>query len=110
MFDEAYCDGMTLGLPEVSLMALDSLGGLLASLRRTRTRAARFSSRKVKEKRGAAKKRSGLGATGARSESPAVPAAGGQGHAGANRRSGRSASGGYRSATSREADRERGRG
>jgi len=74
MFDEAYCSGMTLGLPEVSLVALHNLGRLLESLKRTRMRAARFSSRKLKEKRGAAKKNFGLGATSVRSESqPNVP-------------------------------------
>ena len=109
MFDEAYCSGMTLGLPEVSLVALHNLGRLLESLKRTRMRAARFSSRKLKEKRGAAKKNFGLGATSVRSESPAERATSDQGHAGADRCSGRSACSGYRRATSRETDRERGR-
>ena len=104
MFDEAYCVGMRLGPPEVSLAALDTLGKLLASLNRTRIRAAPFSSRKLKEERGATKKHSELGARGTRSGSPAIRAAGDPGHAGANRRRGRPASSGYRRATSREVD------
>jgi hypothetical protein len=68
MFDEAYCGGMTLGLPEVNLVALYDLGRVLALLKKTRTRAARFSSRDPKEKRGA-KKNAGVGTTGA----PYVP-------------------------------------
>jgi hypothetical protein len=44
MFDEAYCGGMTLGLPEVDLAALHDLGKVLALLNKTRTRTARFSS------------------------------------------------------------------
>src|ERR1700742_1066555 len=49
MFDDAYCGGMTLGRPEVNLAALHELGKVLALLNKTRTRTARFSSRKLKE-------------------------------------------------------------
>jgi len=81
MFDEAYCGGMTLGLPEVNLVALHDLGRLLALLKKTRRRAARFSSRDLKEKRGA-KKNAGVGTTGAGSEHRSIRATSGQGHPG----------------------------
>src|ERR1700761_8744242 len=107
MFDDAYCGGMTLGRPEVNLAALHELGKVLALLNKTRPRTARFSSRKLKEKRHG-QKNSGLGAAGAGSESPAIRAASDQGHAGADRRGGRAATGGDVCATSGETiDRER---
>ena len=110
MFDEAYCGGMTLGRPEVNLAVLHEFGKVLALLNKTRTRTARFSSRKLKEKR-RGQKNSGLGAAGAGSEPPALRAASNQGHAGADRRSGRAATGGGLCATGGETiDRERRRG
>ena len=110
MFDAIYCGGMTLGQPEVNLAALHELGKVLALLNKTRAHTARFSSRKLKEKRHG-QKNSGLGAAGAGSEPPAIHAPSDKGHAGADRRGGRAATGGGVCTTSRETiDRERRRG
>jgi hypothetical protein len=53
MFDESYCAGMTLGLPEIGIEGLEELAAVLASLGANRDRGAQSRPSKKKEKGGA---------------------------------------------------------
>jgi hypothetical protein len=53
MFDEGYCAGMTLGLPEISIEGLEEFAAVLASLGANRDRGAQSRPSKKKEKDGA---------------------------------------------------------
>ena len=50
MFDEGYCAGMTLGVPEISIEGLNEFAAVLASLGTNRKRGAQSSPSKQKEK------------------------------------------------------------
>lgn len=50
MFDEGYCAGMTLGLPEISIEGLNEFAVVLASLGANRKRGAQSGPSKQKEK------------------------------------------------------------
>lgn len=49
MFDEGYCAGMTLGLPEISIEGLNEFAAVLASLGTNRKRGAQSGPSKQKE-------------------------------------------------------------
>lgn len=68
MFDEAYCAGMALGSPEISIEALNELAEVLALFGKNRRLAARSRSSKAKE--------NGCAKSPAFESKPALPGAG----------------------------------
>lgn len=94
MFDQGYCAGMTLGLPEISIEGLNELAVVLALFDRDRNRGAQSHPSQPKERGGAEQTVSGSRATRSRSSASRSASAGDSEHDGAGRGFGRPPIGG----------------
>jgi hypothetical protein len=94
MFDQGYCAGMTLGLPEISIEGLNELAVVLALFDRDRNRGAQSRPSKPREKGGAEQTVSGSRAARSRASASRSASAGNGEHDGAGRGFGRPPVGG----------------
>ena len=94
MFDESYCAGMTLGLPEISIEGLNELAAVLASLGANRQRGAQSHPSRKKEKDSAEKQVSTIERSSFSSWNVKLLKRRGAKHEGTGRGPGRSSAGG----------------